>query len=84
MKRSEKAKAGTKFRVGQVVRVIHIRVGAPQYGRVRLYVPFPNRYIVEFWDADSGDIWEWEHDAKDLRSLTATESGQRQRKGKRA
>jgi hypothetical protein len=33
------------------------------------------RYMLEFWDADNGDVWIWDYAESELRPLTAKEKG---------
>jgi len=76
MKRSEKAKAGPKFRAGQVVRVCrtYFRIYRRHYSADRC-ASWDNGW---YYEDDSGSIYS-EHA---VRPLTTRESGQRQRKGK--
>jgi len=75
MKRREKAKAGPKFRVGQVV----YHKGQGHYVRVEAI----GEKLYHLSILDKGQYVTWGNDGKQLRPLTARESGQRQRKGKR-
>ena len=85
MKRSEKAKAGPKFRVGQVVRVKskELRHWTPDYWRVaRISVERKDNTKFVYWVSDHDKRGPWIGE-KSLRPLTSRESGQRQRKGGR-
>ena len=78
MKRSEKAKAGPKFRVGQVVCLTEF---AMPVGAVVLKLRMPNGMWLGTVEQDNHED-DREFVENELRPLTTRESGQRQRKGK--
>jgi hypothetical protein len=69
MKRSEKAKAGPKFRVGEWI-LVRAVVGVSGEADGGLFVRL---------NPDDPEVWVH---LSDVRPLTARESGQRQRKGR--
>ena len=68
---ARKATRQPKFRLGQVV---CMRSNNLQIGRISEFL-WTGKIMLEFWDFDNSDRWTWDYAPKDLRPLTARESG---------